>query len=48
MENNALTNIKLSLEDNRAHLRRQLLARESEVNRLNVQIRVRFFRFCKI
>ena len=43
LENNALANLKASLEDNRAHLRRQLLARESEVSRLNVQIRVNKF-----
>jgi hypothetical protein len=32
--------VKASLEDNRAHLRRQLLAKESEIQRLNVQLRV--------
>lgn len=40
MENNALANLKLSLEDNRAHLRRQLITREAECNRMSVQIRV--------
>ncbi|CAF0887111.1 unnamed protein product [Brachionus calyciflorus] len=39
IENNVLANLKQSLEDNRAHLRRQLIAREAECNRLGVQIR---------
>ena len=34
-----LNNIKQSLEDNRAHLRRQLIGKEAEINRLNVQLR---------
>ena len=40
MEKNALKNLKTSLEDNRAHLRRQLVAKEAEISRLNVQLRV--------
>lgn len=40
MENNALASLKQSLEDNRAHLRRQLISREAECNRLSVQLRV--------
>jgi hypothetical protein len=42
LENSALCNLKLSLESNRAHLRKELLAKEAEVNRLNVQSRVIF------
>lgn len=40
LENSALCNLKLSLETNRAHLRKELLTKEAEVNRLNVQLRV--------
>ncbi|RNA06057.1 outer dense fiber 2-like [Brachionus plicatilis] len=39
MENNVLASLKQSLEDNRAHLRRQLISREAECNRLSVQLR---------
>lgn len=31
--------MKCSLEDNRAHLRRQLIVKESDINRLNVQVK---------
>lgn len=34
-----MNNLKQTLEDNRAHLRRQLIAKEAEINRLNVQLR---------
>jgi hypothetical protein len=34
-----LNNLKTSLEDNRAHLRRQLMAKESEVSRMRVQLK---------
>ena len=30
----------MSLEENRAHLRRQLISKESEINRLSVQTKV--------
>ncbi len=40
MENSALCNLKLSLENNRAHLQKQLNTRESEINRLAVKLRV--------
>jgi hypothetical protein len=39
-QNNALTNLKQSLEQNRAHLRRQLLLRDAEVNRLQVKLNI--------
>ncbi len=38
-ENEALANLKCSLEDNRAHLRRQLIVKESDINRLTVQVK---------
>lgn len=40
LENSALCNLKMSLENNRAHLQKQLNAKEAEVSRLNVKLRV--------
>ena len=52
MENNSLANLKASLEENRAHLKKNLIKKESECSRLNVQLKVKrlncFYLFKKI